>query len=116
MNAMPTAGVVPPPEDAGPPRTGIVPNADNVIASLRPRFRACFSRGLDIDPHLDGSVDFTVDIGADGSVTQVERASVVGLTEDLVTCLSNVISSAHFDPPAHGHGRLDVPVHLKQQN
>ena len=116
MNAMPTAGVVPPPEDAGPTRYGLVPNADNVIASLRPRFRACFNRGLDIDPHLDGVATFTVDVGADGAVTAVERASIEGLTEDVSQCLSSVLKSARFDPPERGHGRLDVPVHLKQQN
>lgn len=116
MNATPTAGVVQAPVDAGPPKVGVVPNADNVIASLRPRFRACFNRGLDIDPHLDGSATFTVDIGADGAVTSVERASMEGLTNAVARCLADVLTSAHFDAPERGHGELNVPIHLKQQN
>lgn len=115
-NAMPTAGVLPAAVDAGPPKFGLVPNADSVIASLRPRFRGCFNRGLDLDPHLDGAATFAVDIGPDGAVTAVERISIEGLTEDVSQCLSKVLASAHFEPPERGRGRIDVPIHLKQQN
>jgi hypothetical protein len=89
-----------------------VSSPDLVVASLRPRFRRCFSRWLDAKANAEGSVRFALELGCAGNV-QAISADAHGVDEPTVACLFTVVGPAQFEPPANGHGSIQVPVVFK---
>jgi hypothetical protein len=87
-------------------------SADQVIASLRPRFRQCFSSWFDRGTTAEGSVRFALELACNGDVESVTAKSS-GVDEPTVACLFGVVARAEFDPPAAGQALLQVPVVFK---
>lgn len=81
--------------DTPPP----IEDIQKTIARLRGAFRACYNRGLATDPMLAGSVNLTIKLAHDGSVSSVSKSGGTGLTLDVETCIQDKIRSTHFEPP-----------------
>lgn len=88
-----------------------LPEADKVVASLRPAFRDCYQQGLALDSSLDGCVIVHAEIAADGAVSMSDVAVRDRLTPAVGACLANAVSNAHFS----GAGTLDIPVTFLQK-
>lgn len=95
------------------PAASSVPDAARVVASLQPKFRACYQTQLSSDPNAEGSVTLTVDIAADGKVTNVAPGGTT-LPRVLVACLATVVARATFSAPTHGATALSLPVRFKK--
>jgi hypothetical protein len=98
-------------QDAGKPP---IPDADSTVAALRPRFRQCYQRGLNVDPKMEGCVSMTARIAPDGSVTSNEAYVRDGLSDEVVSCLVGVLASARFSAPGGEGTTLNVPVTFVQ--
>ena len=92
-----------------------VANAERVVASLRPGFRACYNTGLQQDPGMAGSVTITVKIGPNGEVSSADATSNNGLSDSVVKCIARKLKNAQFDPPGGSGSTLNVPVKFVQQ-
>ena len=89
-----------------------VVSPDKVIASLRPKFNACYETGLKKDPKLEGSVTLSAKIEKDGTVSAVTPKLVTGLNAAVIKCLSDQLKAASF-AAAGGMNyttSLDIPV------
>lgn len=87
-------------------------NVDQVIASLRPRFRQCFSSWFDRGTTAEGSVRFALELACNGDVEAIDAKSS-GVDESTVSCLFGVMARAEFEPPSTGQALLHVPVVFK---
>src|SRR5205085_787413 len=76
-----------------------VSNAERVVASLRPKFRACYNKGLATDPSMSGSVTIVTKVAPNGEVTTADGSAVNGLSPDVVSCIARVVRNANFDAP-----------------
>ena len=74
-----------------------VPDAERVIAAMRPGFRVCFSRGLAEDPHMAGRVSLIATIASNGEVSAVDIDNRTGVSEAVTACLARRVRGAHFD-------------------
>jgi hypothetical protein len=92
-----------------------VPNAERTISLLRPAFRRCYNRGLQVDPGMAGSVTVRAKIASNGEVAHVEAAQLVGLSSDVSACITKVVQGAQFDSPGPSGSTLDIPVKMIQQ-
>jgi hypothetical protein len=102
--------------DLGRPTTfPPVPNAERVIASLRPAFRRCFARVLDRDPNASGVVALEAKLGPGGEVVGVKATGATGLPAELVKCISAVLEASTFDAPPGGGATLTMPISLTRQ-
>jgi hypothetical protein len=95
--------------------TGDVPNAPRIIAGLRGGFRACYRRGLDVDPTMQGSVRVTAKIGPNGEVLSATPSAIVGLSSGVVSCVVGRIAGARFDAPVGGFAILVIPISFVRQ-
>lgn len=95
------------------PAASSVPDGARVIAALQPKFRACYQTQLSSDPNAEGSVTLTVDIAADGKVTNVTPGGTT-LPRVLVACLASVLARASFAAPTHGATALSLPLRFKK--
>jgi hypothetical protein len=93
-----------------------VRNAEAVIALLRRSFRACYNKGLAVDPLQEGCVTLVVRIAPDGSVTSTDPRYVDGLSPAVTLCLESVLRDAHFDPPGAAGAVLQVPAKFVRQS
>lgn len=94
-----------------------VPNADRVVAGLRPRFRRCYEAGLNIDPSMSGKLLISAEIAPDGSVTKADASQNTGLSAAVATCCAGAVRRAQFDAPAGGKSsKLTIPISLVQQS
>lgn len=75
-----------------------IPNLQRVVASLRGRVRGACQSALTQDPTLDGSIELTLDVAEDGSVSAV-TAKAVRLPEGLVANVKGIYQRAQFDAP-----------------
>jgi hypothetical protein len=73
-----------------------VVSPDKVIATLRPKFNACFADGLKKDPKTSGSVTLSAKIEKDGKVSAVTPKMLTGFTPAVVKCLSDHLKTANF--------------------
>src|SRR5688572_1761842 len=72
-------------ETIGPPPR----DAERVIASLRPKFRACFERGRTEDhPNMTGKIRLVTRVAEDGSVTSTRIAARDGLSRGVAECVA----------------------------
>lgn len=101
--------------DGGAFDSGNVPVADvdEVIASLRPKFRECYRRALHQDPTVQGCVIVQIRINASGAVESTREFRREGLTPALATCISEVVTAAFHDRRP-GPSVLLVPVTFVQ--
>jgi hypothetical protein len=96
-------------------RGGHVVDAERVVAELRARFRACYYRGLALNPMLQGSVKITARIGPNGEVLSATPSGGEGLGEEVVTCLVSRVMGANFHPPEGGGASIVIPIKLALQ-
>jgi hypothetical protein len=99
--------IEPEPEPTLPPR-----NAERTIGLVRPKLRACYERGLAIDPRMPGGAILVhARVGADGSVRTAAITKRSGLSPVVATCVADQLQATHFEPSG-GPTVLDVPVHF----
>jgi Vault protein inter-alpha-trypsin domain/von Willebrand factor type A domain len=90
---------------------GNVSNAARVVAGMRAGFRACFQRGLALDPTAQGSLRLVIQVGQGGEVTSVTPSSVNGnLPAAAVACAVARARAAQFDAPQGGSATIALPV------
>jgi hypothetical protein len=91
-----------------------IPNADRVIASLRPRFKRCYERGLMREKDLQGKVVVHVRVEGDGRVGTAEITNNTGLGDLVGECIRAALETAVFEAPG-APSSLNVPVTFVQQ-
>jgi biopolymer transport protein ExbD len=94
---------------------GSIANASAVVAGMAAGFRRCYTKGLQEDPKLRGSVRLTAKIGRDGEVLSVSPAGGSGLSGTVISCVSSRVSSAQFAPPDGGGATVVIPVTFTPQ-
>jgi len=67
-----------------------------VIATLRPRFKACYPDSLRASGATDGKVVLLLKIDAEGNVLDVIVDSNTGLSPEMTACLVEVLHGARF--------------------
>jgi hypothetical protein len=93
--------------DAG--GTGSISNADDVIASLRPRFRDCYQEGLRADPAMEGKVLVSAKVSPAGEVTSADIAFLSGLSNEVAACIVALVKAATF-ASQNTSSTLQIPV------
>jgi hypothetical protein len=96
--------------------TSGVSEAGDVVASLRPKFRTCYNRGLKENEALEGRTTIEVKIAPDGRVFHVRVQEGRMASPSVQKCLLDEIRTARFAPPAGGSASLLIPVTFVQQN
>ncbi len=91
-------------------------DVDRVIATLRPKFKACYQTALNTDPAAEGSVSLVTRISADGHVVDVSAPDKTSMSPALVECLSSVVRAATFPAPGGTGSMLRVPVTFSNQS
>jgi hypothetical protein len=94
---------------------GTVSNASRVVAGMRAGFRACYNRGLAINPDSAGSIRLTIRVGPGGEVQGVSAAPAGNLPGSVVGCVKARASAAQFSPPEGGAAVVVVPVTFVKQ-
>lgn len=92
-----------------------IPNADRVIAMLRPRFKRCYERGLMREKDLQGKVVVKVRVDAVGHVESAEVGENEGLGAAVGECIRAALESATFEAPG-ATSTLNVPVTFLKQH
>jgi hypothetical protein len=93
-----------------------IPNADRVVAALRPRFKQCYQVALAKDPAMQGRTIIVAKVAPNGSVVSAEPSQTTGLSDELTRCIANVVQHAVFDPPGGSDSLpLQIPVNYVQQ-
>jgi outer membrane biosynthesis protein TonB len=90
-----------------------IPGADNVVAAMRPDFRACYNDGLKKNPKLEGSVLVEAKVGPKGEVTSSMPTDMQGLTPEVADCIAKRVKAATFSPPGEKGSTLKIPVNFK---
>ena len=90
-----------------------VSDVEQVVASLRARFRACYQVGLGDDPKMQGRVLLSVKVSPEGNVVAVTSVRREGLSARVVTCMADVVRGAQFSPPGARGTTLQVPLTFK---
>lgn len=85
---------------------GRLRGADSVFAAARSKIRGCYQQGLNFDPDIEGRLAFTLAVGADGAVPGACWGKSGSLTPAMVQCITSVLRSLRFDPPAGGRARI----------
>jgi hypothetical protein len=81
--------------------------ADAKVAALRPKFRACYTRGIKGRPQ--GRVVLHASVAADGSVLAVTAGENQGVAGRVVACMVDVLKGARLPAPGRAT-TLDVPI------
>jgi len=92
-----------------------VANAERVVAGLRPKFRACYNKGLQTDPGMAGGVTIVTHVGPNGEVSAADASNTTGLSSDVVSCIQRVVRNAQFDAPGGNGSTINIPVKFVQQ-
>ncbi|HWL86800.1 MAG TPA: hypothetical protein VNO21_13410 [Polyangiaceae bacterium] len=88
-------------------------NTERVIASLRPKFLACYNRGRADDPEMVGSVTIVVALEPNGEVAVADGESITGLSPEVVRCFEHAAMGARFDPPLADGGGSTVRMTMR---
>jgi hypothetical protein len=102
-------------EMGAPIASAHVNGAERVVASLKPKFRACYNKGLLIDSSMAGSVTIVAKIGPNGEVTSADPSGGAGLSPEVQSCLAKVVRNARFEAVAGTGATLQIPVKFVQQ-
>lgn len=81
-----------------------------VVVKERPNLRACYERGLEKDPRLEGRVLLVLDVGQNGMASKVFEARRAGLGDEEIRCFARVLKAAHFHDGAARSVRIEVPL------
>ncbi len=92
-----------------------VNNAERVVAGLRPKFRACYNKGLASDPSMAGAVTITAKIAPNGEVTSADSGGGGGLSPEVQTCIARAVKNAQFDAVGGSGSTINIPVKFVQQ-
>lgn len=88
-----------------------VEDADKTIASLQPKFSACYNDGLKKDPKLAGGLVIKTEIKPDGTVGNATAQDTQGLNPAVVKCLTDTMKKAKFSPPKAAQlATIEVPL------
>jgi len=88
-----------------------IADADRVMASLRPRLRACYENGLRTQPSMVGKLVVSATIDKDGNVTGASVTTNTGASTIVTGCVVRVLRLVHLDAPAGGNGAtLTIPI------
>lgn len=91
-----------------------ISDADKVIASLRPGFKACYQTALAADPTIQGRVVMDTLVAPDGHVTSVNVHEATSLPPAVTGCIAGLLKDATFAPPGGTGSTLRVPITFKQ--
>lgn len=86
-----------------------VAGSDAVMAELRPKFRACYTRHGNNNARPQGRLVFSAKVAADGSVASVTSSQVQNIGGRVVTCMTDILKSAHFTASGRA-AALELPV------
>jgi hypothetical protein len=103
--------------NVAPPSTsgGLVSDAARVVASMRAGFRACYQRGLAVDPDASGGIRLSIRVGPGGEVSGVTATPSGNLPATVVSCVQARAQAAQFDAPQGGAAVILVPVTFVKQ-
>lgn len=87
----------------------VPPDADEVVAKLRPSFRKCYESALATDPNAAGKVVIEAIVQASGTVESTAVVSNDGLPSSTASCLEGVVRGARFTPSGE-RTAVRVPV------
>jgi outer membrane biosynthesis protein TonB len=95
---------------------GNVTDAARVVAQMRAGFRACYRRGQDENPDIEGKIALSIKVGPTGQVSSVTATKTGNLPASVVDCVRARANSATFAPPEGGAGAVvQVPVTFVKQ-
>lgn len=92
-----------------------VSDADRVIAGLRPKFKACYQKGLNSDPSMAGRVVIAAKVSPNGEVDSANVSTNTGLSQEVASCIARAVRNAQFAAPGGGGSQLQIPVTFVQQ-
>jgi hypothetical protein len=75
------------------------PGAVRAIARLRPALRRCFNHGLESDPSMQGSIDFTLNVTAGGRVLAAEVTHNHDVSSSVADCCVKALRTARLELP-----------------
>jgi hypothetical protein len=87
-----------------------IPNVEKKIASQASRLRACYEKGLDVDPNTSGKLVIMVHVLPNGEVSGADIGSNTGLSPDVASCVARILRRTQFDAPGGGGSTLSVPL------
>jgi hypothetical protein len=93
-----------------------IPHADDVITTLRPKFRACYNASLTTKPELVGRMTVRLVIAPDGRVFNAHFIEGRIADKAVMTCVLDVVRGARFEPAPGGTADLDIPVGFVSQS
>lgn len=91
---------------------GTVSNAARVVAGMRAGFRACYNRGLAMNPDMQGAVRLILRIGANGQVVSANAVPAGSIDSSTTACMAARARSAQFEPPEGGQATITIPITL----
>jgi hypothetical protein len=95
---------------------GNVTDAARVVAQMRAGFRACYRRGQDENPDIEGKIALSIKVGPTGEVSAVTATKTGNLPASVVDCVKARATSAAFAPPQGGGvAVIQVPVTFVKQ-
>lgn len=94
---------------------GTVPDADRVVAGLRPRFRQCFQQGLNQNPKMAGKVAITAKIDPTGDVSAATGTPDATVDQSVASCMANVTRRATFSSPGGAGATMTFTATLEPQ-
>jgi outer membrane biosynthesis protein TonB len=95
---------------------GNVSDAARVVAQMRAGFRACYRRGQDENPDIEGKIALSIKVGPTGQVSSVAATKTGNLPASVVDCVKARATSATFAPPQGGGAAvIQVPVTFVKQ-
>src|SRR6185295_16412275 len=86
-----------------------IANASAKVAALRPRIRACYQKGLYVDPFNHGDVVMNVKVSTAGAAVEATPASNTGVHPQVVACVAASFRLVTFDAPK-AEATLTVPL------
>jgi hypothetical protein len=104
--------------DAGPPLDvdgGVLAPHAASQAKAQAQYKRCFNQGLKTDPHMEGKLVVSVQVGADGKSLSATITNNTGLSSDVAACVAAAAGALEFSPPAGGGATVDMPVELKSE-
>jgi hypothetical protein len=107
---IPSIGVSPPSVGGGE-----LPDAARVVAGMQAGLRACYKRGLDENPTMQGSVRVTAQVGPNGEVRSASPSGGDGLSSGVISCVVGRVKGAQFGSPPSGGATVVIPMVFRVQ-
>jgi len=94
---------------------GTVSDASRVVAAMRAGLRACYTKGLQENPDIEGKIVLILKVGPAGQVLSVTANKTGNLPPEVIDCVKARATSATFSPPQGGAAVVQVPVSFVKQ-